>query len=71
MENENQKYDKIIVDFEFSDEDKLRELLENKKISLILVTNQVEKLNQNIKNNIKTIVDKSQKNELLKHLEVF
>ena len=71
LENENQKYDKISVDFECSDEDKISELLENKKISLILVTNQVEKLNHNIKNNIKTIVDKSQKNELLKHLEVF
>ena len=74
LQGKNQSYDKIVIDMDFSsdftNEEIFREFLENNKTRLVLVSHQVEKMNEHIKNNIKNIIEKSQKNKLNEILEL-
>ncbi len=74
IQGKNQNYDKIVIDMDFSsdftNEEIFREFLENNKTKLVLVSHQVEKMNEHIKNNIKNIIEKSQKNKLNEILEL-
>ena len=74
IQGKNQNYDKIVIDMDFSsdftNEEIFREFLENNKTKLVLVSHQVEKMNEHIKSNVKNIIEKSRKNKLNEILEL-
>lgn len=70
LENKNEIYDKIVVDLDFITQSELNEFLGNNKIDLLIVTNNPEEIDENLRNTVEMIFDKSQKDEFLEKLSL-
>ena len=70
LENKNEIYDKIVVDLDFITQSELNEFLGNYKIDLLIVTNNPEEIDENLRNTVEMIFDKSQKDEFLEKLSL-
>lgn len=65
LENGKKSYDKIIIDLDFINQRNLKEFLKKKKINLLLATSHMENLDEDLKNSIEVILEKSQKDKFL------
>jgi signal transduction histidine kinase len=68
LKNEKISYDKIVIDLDYITQYELKEFLKNKKINLFIATSHIEKIDEDLKNSIKVILEKSQKDKFLESL---
>lgn len=70
LENGKKSYDKIIIDLDFINQTNLKEFLKMKKNNLLILTSHIEKLDEDLKNSIEIIIEKSQKEKLIENLDL-
>ena len=70
LENENEIYDKIVVDLDFIKQSKLNEFLENNKINLLLATSSPKEIDENLRNTFEMILYKSEKDKFIEKLSL-
>ena len=58
------------MDLDFITQSELNEFLGNYKIDLLIVTNNPEEIDENLRNTVEMIFDKSQKDEFLEKLSL-
>ena len=68
LENEKTSYDKIVIDLDFINEPNLKEFLKMKKNNLFIVTSDIHKLDEELKNIIQGIIEKTNKEKFLETL---
>jgi signal transduction histidine kinase len=70
LENKKKSYHKIIIDLDFINQSNLKDLLKIKRDNLIIITSHIEKLDEDLKNSIEIIIEKSQKDKFMENLDL-
>ncbi|WP_368029168.1 ATP-binding protein [Arcobacter sp. s6] len=70
LENKKEFYKKIVLDLDFIEQSDLNEFLKNNNIDLFFATSEFDKIDENLKNSNKIILDKSQKEKFLESLSL-
>lgn len=68
LENEKTSYDKIVIDLDFINEPNLKEFLKMKNNNLFIVTSDIDKVDEDLKNSIQVIIEKTKKEKFVETL---
>ena len=68
LENEKMSYDKIVIDLDFINEHNLKEFLKMKKNNLFIATSDIDKVDEDLKNSIQVIIEKTKKEKFVETL---
>jgi signal transduction histidine kinase len=70
LENKKEFYKKIVLDLDFIEQSDLNEFLKNNNIDILFATSELDKIDENLKNSNKIILDKSQKEKFVESLSL-
>ena len=62
------KYDKIVIDLDFINEHNLKDFLKMKKNNLFIATSDIDKVDEDLKNSIQVIIEKTKKEKFVETL---
>ena len=68
LENGKMSYDKIVIDLDFINEHNLKEFLKMKKNNLFIATSDIDKVDEDLKNSIQVIIEKTKKEKFVETL---
>ena len=68
LENGKTSYDKIVIDLDFINEHNLKDFLKMKKNNLFIATSDIDKVDEDLKNSIQVIIEKTKKEKFVETL---